>query len=101
MDITRLEALERQLTQLIHAYAQVKEENVRLVQSLTQYQQTAHTSPTLPECPQAVQEELTSLRTLTQTLQHEREIIRTRLTEILVTVERLEGLLYTPSPSHS
>ncbi len=99
MDTTRLEALENQIVQLIQAYTQVKEENTRLVQRLTQGQQTLYRSPPLSECPPSVQEELASLRTMTQTLQHEREIVRVRLAEMLVTVERLEGLLYAPSHS--
>jgi hypothetical protein len=45
------------------------------------------------------QAELASLRTITQTLQQERELIRNRLQELLVIVERLETFSHTPSDS--
>ena len=48
---------------------------------------------------QSDQAELASLRTVTQTLQQERELIRIRLEELLVIVKRLERFSHTPSDS--
>jgi hypothetical protein len=99
MDIARLEALERQITQLIQAFIRIKEENTHLMQRLAQLQQMVHDQQHNLERWQSDQEELTSLRTVTQTLQQERELIRTRLEELLVIVERLERFSHTPSDS--
>ena len=99
MDIARLEALERQIAQLIQAFIRIKEENTHLMQRLAQLQQMVHDQQHNLERRQSDQEELTSLRTITQTLQQERELIRTRLEELLVIVERLERFSHTPSDS--
>ncbi len=99
MDTERLEALERQITRLIQAFIQVKEENTRLTQSLVQCQQTLHEQRPALERWQSAQEELTSLRTVTQTLQQEREFIHDRLAEMLAAVERLEAFSHVSSDS--
>ena len=98
MDIARLEALESQIAQLIQAFIRIKEENMHLTQRLAQLQQMLHDQHSL-ERWQSDQEELASLRTVTQTLQQERELIRTRLEELLVIVKRLERFSHTPSDS--
>src|SRR5262249_46572234 len=92
METTNFEALESYIAQLIDAFTQVKAENVRLAQSLVRLQQTVDEQQRTLEHWQAAQEELTRLRTVTQTLQRERELIRAKLEEMLVAIERLEGL---------
>jgi predicted nuclease with TOPRIM domain len=99
MDITRLEALERQIEQLIQAFIRIKEENTHLTQNLAQLQPMLHDQQYSLERWQSDQEELASLRTITQTLRQERELIRTRLEELLIIVERLERFSHTPSDS--
>ena len=99
MDTARLEALERQITRLIQAFTWVKEENTRLTQSLVQFQQTLHEQQHSLERWQSAQEELIYLRTVTQTLQQERQLIRDRLEEMLATIERLEAFSHMPSDS--
>ena len=100
MDIAKLEALEKQITHLIQAFIRIKEENTHLTQRLAQLQQMLHDQQHSLERWQSDQEELASLRTTTQTLQQERELIRNRLEELLVVIERLEGFSHTPSDSH-
>ena len=100
MDTVRLEALERQITQLIQAFIRSKEDNTQLMQRLAQFQQMLHDQQHSLERWQSDQDELASLRTLTQALQRERELIRTRLEELLVVIERLEGLSHVPTDSH-
>ena len=99
MDTDRLEALEKQITQLIQAFIRVKEENTRLTQSLVQFQQTLHEQQHSLERWQSAQEELIHLRTVTQTLQQEREFMRGRLEEMLAAIERLEKFSHVPSDS--
>jgi predicted nucleic acid-binding Zn-ribbon protein len=99
MDIARLEALEKQITDLIQAFIRIKEENTHLTQRLAQLQQMLHDQQHSLERWQSEQEELASLRTATQTLQQERELIRNKLEELLVIIERLEGFSHTPSDS--
>ena len=100
MDIVRLEALEKQITHLIQVFIRVKEENAHLTQRLAQLQQMLHDQQHSLERWQSDQEELASLRIVTQTLQQERELIRNKLEELLVIVERLERSSHTPSDSH-
>jgi predicted nuclease with TOPRIM domain len=100
MDIARLEALERQITHLIEAFIRSKAENTHLTRRLAQLQQMLHDQQHSLERWQSDQEELASLRTVTQTLQQERELIRNKLKELLVIVERLERFPHTPSDSH-
>jgi predicted nuclease with TOPRIM domain len=99
MDIARLEALERQITHLIQAFVRIKEENTHLTQRLAQLQQMLHDQQHSLERWQSNQAELASWRTITQTLQQERELIRNKLQELLVIVERLETFPHTPSDS--
>jgi len=99
MDIARLEALEKQITHLIQACIRVKEENTHLTQRLAQLQQMLHDQQHSLERWQSDQEELASLRTATQTLQQERELIRNKLEELLVIIERLERFSHTSSDS--
>ena len=99
MDIARLEALERQIAQLIQAFIRIKEENTHLTQRLAQRQQMLHDQQHSLERWQSNQAELASWRTITQTLQQERELIRNKLQELLVIVERLETFPHTPSDS--
>jgi predicted nuclease with TOPRIM domain len=99
MDIARLEALEKQITHLIQAFIQIQEENRRLTQRLAQLQEMLHDQQHSLERWQSEQAELASLRTITQTLQQERELIRNKLQELLVIVERLERFSHIPSDS--
>jgi len=99
MDTERLEALESQLIQLIQAFTQVKEENTRLTQSFLQCQQTLHEQHHSLERWQSAQEEIISLRTVIQTLQQERKLIRDRLEEMLAAIERLEAFSHVSSDS--
>ena len=99
MDTERLEALEVQIIRLIQAFTQVKEENTRLTQSLLQCQQTLHEQHHSLERWQSAQEELISLRTVIQTLQQERKLIRDKLEEMLAAIERLEAFSHAPSDS--
>jgi predicted nucleic acid-binding Zn-ribbon protein len=99
MDIARLEALEKQITDLIQAFIRIKEENTHLTQRLAQLQQMLHDQQHSLERWQSDQVELASLRTATQTLQQERELIRNKLEELLVIIERLEGFSHTSSDS--
>ena len=91
--------MERQIAQLIQAFIQIKEENTHLTQRLAQCQQMLHDQQYSLEHWQSDQAELASLRTLTQTLQQERELIRIRLEDLLVIVKRLERFSHTPSAS--
>ncbi len=97
MDIARLEALERQITHLIQAFMRIKEENTHLAQRLAQLQQMLHDQQHSLERWQSDQAELASLRTITQTLQQERELVHSKLQELLIIVERLETFSHTPS----
>jgi chromosome segregation ATPase len=99
MDTAKLEALEIQIAQLLQAFIGSKDENTQLRQRLAQLQQMLHDQQHSLERWQADQEELASLRTRTQALQRERELIRSRLEELLVVIERLEGFSHVPSDS--
>ena len=99
MDTAQLEALERHIAQLIQTFTRVKEDNTRLAQHLVQLQQTVDEPQHTLEHWQSAQAELTRLRTVTQALQRERELIREKLEEMLVAIERLEGLSHAPSDS--
>ena len=101
MDTAKLEALEIQIAQLLQAFTQSKEENTQLTQRLAQLQQMLHDQQHSLERWQSDQDELASLRTLTQTLQRERELIRNKLEELLVVIERLEGFSHVPSDSQA
>ena len=99
MDTERLGALERHIAKLVQAFTRVKEENTCLTQHLVQLQQTLDEQQRTLEQWQSAQEELTRLRTVAQVLRRERELIREKLAEMLVALERLEGLSSVPSDS--
>ena len=99
MDTARLEALEKHIAQLVQAFTRVKEENQSLTQHCVQLQRTLDEQQRTLEQWQAAQEELTRLRTVTQVLRRERELIREKLAEMLVALERLEGLSSVPRDS--
>ena len=99
MDTARLEALEEHIAQLVQAFTRVKEENQSLTQNLVQLQRTLDEQQRTLEQWHAVQGELTRLRTVTQVLRRERELIREKLEEMLVALEHLEGLSSVPSDS--
>lgn len=99
MTTARLEALESHIAQLIQAFIQGKEENTRLAQHLVQLQQTVDEQQHTLAHWQAAQAELTELRTLTQALQQERQLIRDKLAEMLVAIEHLERLAHVPPDS--
>lgn len=99
MDTERLEALERHIAQLLQAFTRVKQENACLTQNLVQLQQTLDEQQHILEQWHSAQEELTRLRTLTQVLRREREFIRAKLEEMLIALERLEGIASMPSDS--
>ncbi len=91
MDLARLETLEAQVVHLVEAYARLKDENRRLVQHVQQLQEALHThqqevARLLPE-----HEELSRLRHVMQTFQQERDVIRQKLEQMLVTIEWLES----------
>ncbi len=91
MDLTRFETLEAQVVSLVEAFARVKEENKQLSRNVRQLQDTLQAQQQELARLQPEQEELTHLRTVMQTLQQEREIIRQKLEQMLVTIEWLEG----------
>jgi hypothetical protein len=97
MDTDKLAVLEGHLAQLIQAFTQVKADNVRLTQNLAQLQHTVHEQQRTLERWQVTQEELKRVRLVAQTLQGERELIRARLADMLVAIERLERLAHVPS----
>lgn len=99
MDTARLEALERYIAQLLQAFTRVKEDNKCLAQHLVQLQQTLDEQQRTLEQWQSAQEELTRLHTGIQVLRRERELIREKLEEMLVALERLEGFSSVPSDS--
>ena len=101
MDTAKLEALEIQIAQLLQAFIRSKEENTQHTQRLAQLQQMLHDQQHSLERWQSDQDELASLRTLTQTLQRERQLIRNKLEELLVVIERLEGFSHVPSDSQA
>ena len=99
MDTERLEALEKHIAQLVQAFTRVKQENTCLTQNLVQLQQTSDEQQRTLEQWQSAQEELLRLHTVTQVLRRERELIREKLEEMLVALERLEGLAPVPRDS--
>jgi len=99
MDTEKLEALDKYIAQLIQAFIRVKEDNARLAQHLVQLQQSVDEPQHILEHWQSAQAELTHLRTVTQALQRERELIREKLEAMLVAIERLEGLSHVSRDS--
>ena len=91
MDIKRFETLEAYVVSLVEAFARVKEENQRLSQDVKQLRDTLHAQQKELERLQPEQEELTQLRAVMQTMQREREVIRQKLEQMLLTIEWLEG----------
>jgi len=97
MDTAKLEALERQLAQLIQAFVRLKEEHAQLMQHCVQLQEVAQAQQRDMERWQADREELAHLRTVNESTQQERALIRHKLEAMLVIIERLEGF---PQASH-
>jgi predicted RNase H-like nuclease (RuvC/YqgF family) len=91
MDSDRLEVLEKHITNLIEAFASLKEENKTLQQRVGQLQTAANSQKRELERLQPERDELLKFRTMVHNLRQEREIIRQKLEVMLVTIERLEG----------
>jgi predicted RNase H-like nuclease (RuvC/YqgF family) len=92
MDSDRLEALEKYVVHLVEAFTHLQEENKDLRHRLSQLQQTVNVQKQRLDRLQPERDELIQFRTMIQSLQRERELIRKKLEEMLVTVEQLEGL---------
>jgi len=91
MDRARLEALEAHIVSLVEAFARVKAENKQLSQNVKQLQEALRTHQREVERLQPDREELIQLRTVMQTFQKERDLIRQKLEQMLSTIEWLEG----------
>ena len=90
MDTTQLEVLEQYVQQLLLLLARVQDDNSRLAQRLAELQHTPQEPPPTLAAWDAAQVELHDLRTVTQTLRQERELIRTKLEAMLGVIEHLE-----------
>jgi hypothetical protein len=90
-ELEKFAVLEAQVTHLLEAFVRVKAENRRLGQQVSQLQQALQAQQTL-EHAQPEQEELRRLHTMLHALQREREMMREKLEEMLVTIAQLEGL---------
>ena len=95
MDIDRLEALEKHVATLVQAFVNLKEENKNLLHKVGQLQHTVNVQKQQLERLQPERDELLQFRAIIQNLQREREIIRKKLEEMLITIERLEGFPQT------
>jgi predicted RNase H-like nuclease (RuvC/YqgF family) len=95
MDIDRLEALEKYVANLVDAFVHLKEENKNLNQRIGHLQYSVNVQKQQLERLQPERDELLQFRTMIQSLQREREIIRKKLEEMLTTIERLEGFSQT------
>ena len=92
MDLEKFAVLETCIDQLLESFVRLKEENARLHQSLAQSSQR-FSSPVQCEADSpAIQDEIQHLRTTLQTLQSERQEIRTQLEAMLETIEQLEQI---------
>ena len=91
MDFEKLEALEAHILRLIDAFRQVKEENKRLGAYVNQLQETVQAQQKELEQLQPERAELARLRSLVQTWQRERTLIRQKLEQMLHAIERLEA----------
>jgi len=91
MDRERFENLEAHVVSLVEAFARVKEENQRLRQNVKQLQEALRTQQQELEHVRPDREELTHLRTVLQTFQQERDVIRQKLEQMLSTIAWLEG----------
>jgi predicted nucleic acid-binding Zn-ribbon protein len=90
MDRERFDILEEYVVNLVAAYARMKAENKQLSQSIKQLQETLRTQQREVERLQPDREELSQLRTIIQTFQKERDLIRQKLEHMLATIEWLE-----------
>lgn len=95
MDMDRLEALEKHVAALVQVFANLKEENKSLLHKVGQLQHTANVQKQQLERLQPERDELLRFRAIVQNLQREREVIRKKLEEMLITIERLEGFSQT------
>jgi len=95
MDSDRLEALEKYVVHLVQAFVHLQEENKTLQHRMGQLQHTAHAQKQRLDRLQPERDELVQFRTIIQSLQRERELIRKKLEEMLSTIEQLEGLAPT------
>lgn len=95
MDIDRLEALEKYVATLVQSFVNLKKENKSLLHQVAQLQHTANVQKQQLERLQPERDELLRFRAVIQNLQREREIIRKKLEEMLITIERLEGFPQT------
>lgn len=95
MDSDRLEALEKYVVQLVGAFAHLQEENKDLQHRVGQLQQTANAQKQRLDRLQPERDELLQFRTMIQSLQRERELIRKKLEGMLVTLGQLESLAPT------
>ena len=93
MDSDRLEALEKSVIHLVEAFAHLQEENKDLQHRLGQLQHIANIQKQRLDRIQPERDELLQFRTMIQNLQRERELIRKKLEQMLITLEQLEGLV--------
>src|SRR5262245_8053609 len=94
MDRERLEVLEAHVVSLVEELTRVRAENKRLSQNNKQIQDALRTQQREVERLQPDREELTHLRTVMQTLQKERDLIRQKLEQMLATIESLEAHIH-------
>lgn len=101
MDKASLDALESVIGCLLEAFARVKSDKQQLATQLAQLQQVIHRQQSALELWEAERQELLHLRLTARSWQREREAMRTKLEEMLRTVERLEGLVRSESETPS
>jgi predicted RNase H-like nuclease (RuvC/YqgF family) len=92
MNTEKFSVLEAQIMRLFEAFRHVKEENDRLRQTIRQLQEVVDLQQKQSAQLESERHELTRLRVTIQTLREEREIVRKKLQDIVVTIEQLEQL---------
>ncbi len=90
MDIAQFEALEAHIVSLVESYVRIKEENKKLCQNVKELQDAVQAQEQELARLRPEQEELATLRNVMQTLQRERNAIRQKLEQMLVTIEWIE-----------
>ena len=90
MDIAQFEALEAHIVSLVESYVRIKEENQKLCQNVKELQGAVQAQEQELARLRPEQEELATLRNVMQTLQRERNAIRQKLEQMLVTIEWIE-----------